>query len=159
MLRHRASELITDIHVSKRQIRLVRHISRPLSEVLKGLMPEERAFVESETVVYLRDCLDHNARVQDLSETLDGQINDVISLYLSTISHNSNEVMKVLTILAAIFIPMTFIAGIYGMNFDPDASPWNMPELDWYYGYPYAVGLMLVVAPILLLLFRKKKWI
>jgi len=83
----------------------------------------------------------------------------LVDLYLSSISNRMNEVMKVLTIIATIFIPLTFIAGIYGMNFDPQASPLNMPELEWYLGYPFALGLMAVIAVVLLLLFRRKGWL
>jgi len=70
-----------------------------------------------------------------------------------------NDVMKVLTVIATIFIPLTFIAGIYGMNFNTEVSPWNMPELSWYWGYPFALGLMVVVTGILVLFFKRKRWL
>jgi len=70
-----------------------------------------------------------------------------------------NEVMKVLTIIATIFIPLTFIAGIYGMNFNPETSPWNMPELNWYWGYPFSLGLMIVMVALLIVFFKRKKWL
>jgi magnesium transporter len=74
-------------------------------------------------------------------------------------SNRMNEIMKVLTITATIFIPLTFVAGIYGMNFDPSASPWNMPELRWRFGYPSALLVMAVMAGVMLLYFRRRKWL
>ena len=81
-----------------------------------------------------------------------------MEVYLTSISNRTNEIMKVLTIITAVFVPLTLIAGIYGMNFNPQASPWNMPELEWRWGYPFALGLMALVAAILLLYFLKKGW-
>ena len=82
-----------------------------------------------------------------------------MEVYLSSISNRTNEIMKVLTILTAVFVPLTLISGIYGMNFSPQASPYNMPELHWRWGYPFALGLMAVVATALLLYFRFKGWL
>ncbi len=79
--------------------------------------------------------------------------------YLSSVSNKMNEVMKVLTIIATIFIPLTFVAGIYGMNFNPEASPWNMPELNWDYGYFVSIGVMVIIALGMLVFFKRKKWL
>ncbi len=79
-------------------------------------------------------------------------------MYMSGLSNRMNEVMKVLTIIATIFIPLTFIAGIYGMNFNSEVSPWNMPELTWYYGYPASLAVMVVITIIMIYYFRKKGW-
>jgi magnesium transporter len=84
---------------------------------------------------------------------------NLFELYLSTLSNRMNEVMKVLTIIATIFIPLSFIASLYGMNFNPQASPWNMPELNWAFGYPFALGLMAAVAIGMLVMFWRRKWI
>ena len=84
---------------------------------------------------------------------------DLMNLYLSSISNRMNEVMKVLTLVATIFIPLTFIAGVYGMNFNPEKSPLNMPELGWYWGYPFALALMVGVAIVMLFTFRKVGWL
>jgi magnesium transporter len=81
-----------------------------------------------------------------------------MEVYLSSVNQRMNEVMKVLTIIATIFIPLTFIAGVYGMNFDPEASPWNMPELGWYWGYPAVMLVMLSIALGLLGFFRWRGW-
>jgi magnesium transporter len=83
----------------------------------------------------------------------------LIDLYLSSMSHRLNDVMKVLTIIATIFMPLGFIAGLYGMNFDPGRSPWNMPELGWYWGYPFALGLMASAGFSLVFYFRRKGWL
>jgi magnesium transporter len=80
-------------------------------------------------------------------------------VYLSSISNKMNEIMKVLTIISTIFIPLSFVAGVWGMNFNPASSPLNMPELNWFWGYPTALGLMAVIAGFLLVFFRRKRWI
>jgi magnesium transporter len=80
-------------------------------------------------------------------------------LYMSSMSNRMNEIMKVLTIIATIFIPLTFIAGVYGMNFDPEASPYNMPELGWYWGYPASIAIMVVLALIMMYYFKRKGWL
>jgi len=96
--------------------------------------------------------------VIDTLETYRDVITGVLDVYLSSISNKMNEVMKVLTIFAVIFIPLTFIAGIYGMNFNPEISPFNMPELNWYYGYPFIIGIMVALGVIMLLYFKRKRW-
>jgi magnesium transporter len=94
-----------------------------------------------------------------MTETYRELASSLLELYLSTVSNRMNEVMKVLTVLASIFIPLTFLAGIYGMNFDTEASPWNMPELDWYWGYPAFWVASAVLAGVLLVLFKRKDWL
>jgi magnesium transporter len=95
----------------------------------------------------------------DVVETLREMVSSLMDLYLSSISNRMNEIMKVLTIIATIFIPLSFVAGLYGMNFDPTVSPFNMPELGWYWGYPVALGVMALVAVGLLVFFRRRGWI
>jgi magnesium transporter len=95
----------------------------------------------------------------DIVETLREMVSSLMDLYLSSVSNRMNEIMKVLTIIATIFIPLSFIAGLYGMNFERAASPWNMPELGWYFGYPFALGVMALVAMGLLLFFRRRGWL
>lgn len=82
----------------------------------------------------------------------------LMDVYLSSVGNKMNEIMKILTIISTIFIPLTFIVGIYGMNFDPDTSPWNMPELEWYWGYPACWAVMLTVAGSLFFFFWRKGW-
>jgi magnesium transporter len=92
-------------------------------------------------------------------ETYKEMSSDLVNLYLSSVSNRMNEIMKVLTIIATIFIPLSFIAGVYGMNFDPERSPWNMPELKWRWGYPACLLLMALTAGVLILFFRRRGWL
>ena len=103
--------------------------------------------------MYLRDVYDHVVQVMDTVETYRDMLSGMLDLYLSSISNRMNEVMKVLTIIATIFIPLTFIAGIYGMNFD------YMPELHWRWGYPAVVLVMLATAAAMLRSFRRRGWL
>ena len=127
--------------------------------MISALQREESHLIHPETQVFLRDCYDHTIQVIDMIETYRDLAAGLLDVYLSSVSNRMNEIMKVLTIISTIFIPLTFIAGIYGMNFNPDASPWNMPELDWYWGYPFALSLMVRRwSPLLVVYFRKKGW-
>ena len=94
----------------------------------------------------------------DLIETYRDMVTGLLDIYLSSVSYRLNEIMRVLTIIATIFIPLTFIVGVYGMNFSNDASPWAMPELRWYYGYPLVWLLMIGILVGMLAYFRRKKW-
>jgi magnesium transporter len=95
----------------------------------------------------------------DMIETYRDLTASMMDVYLSSISNRMNEIMKVLTIIATIFIPLTFIVGVYGMNFNPESGPWNMPELNWYWGYPVVWLVMLVIALGLLYIFWKREWL
>jgi len=143
----------------KRDLREIRRVTGPHREVLGQLLHEELGFIRKETRVFLRDCADHAARVAEVVDASREHASDLMNAYLSMLGHRQNEVMKVLTIMAAIFIPLSFIAGIYGMNFDPDASTWNMPELGWAWGYPAILSLMGLVAAGLLLFFKRRGWL
>jgi len=112
----------------------------PLREAMNSLIRDASPLVTDETRLYLRDCYDHTVRVIDFIETYRELGSDLMDLYLSSISQRMTEVMKVLTIIATVFIPLTFISSIYGMNFQTERSPWNMPELTWYLGYPFALA-------------------
>jgi magnesium transporter len=119
----------------------------------------ESSLISETTGLYLRDVYDHTIQVIDTVESFRDMVSGMLDIYLSSISNKMNAVMKVLTIIATIFIPLTFIAGIYGMNFNPEKSPWNMPELNWYWGYPAVWLVMVVVMVIMLIYFKKKKWL
>lgn len=149
----------TRIHLLKRELLLLRRMLWPHLEALTQLSRSEDGFIGEKTRMFLRDCYDHVIHIIDLIETYRETMSSMQDLYLSTISNRMNEVMRVLTVIATIFIPLTFVVGIYGMNFDYEKSPWNMPELQWYYGYPAVMGLMCVLVVLLLLLFRRKGWI
>jgi magnesium transporter len=119
----------------------------------------QSALVTEQTRFFLRDCSDHVLQIMDMLENYREVALGLLETHLSLQSHQLNEVMKMLTIIATIFIPLTFVAGIYGMNFDPASSPWNMPELQWRWGYPASLGLMTVIAIGLLIFFRRKGWL
>jgi len=146
------------VHFLKREMAFLRRSTWPLREVITALKRQESPLIADATVIYLSDLYDHTIQVIDTVETLKDLVSVVLDIYLSSISNRMNEIMKVLTIFATIFIPLTFIAGLYGMNFNPTKSPYNMPELNWYYGYPFALGLMAAVLIIMLLYFKRKKW-
>ncbi len=152
-------DTLQKIHIMKREMILLRKSVWPLREVISTLQREETPLVRDSTIIYLRDLYDHTVQVIDTIETFRDIVSGMLDIYLSSVSNRMNEVMKILTIFAVIFIPLTFIAGIYGMNFNPERSPFNMPELNWYLGYPTALGLMAVIGIAMLLYFRKKRWL
>ncbi len=147
------------IYTMKREMILLRKSIWPLREVISGVQRSESSLISETTGLYLRDVYDHTIQVIDTVESFRDMVSGMLDIYLSSISNKMNAVMKVLTIIATIFIPLTFIAGIYGMNFNPEKSPWNMPELNWYWGYPAVCLVMAVVAVIMLIYFRRKKWL
>ena len=127
--------------------------------MLSSMTREDVDVVPEAVNLFLRDTYDHVVQLIDIVETYREVATGLIDLYLSSVSTKMNEVMKVLTIISTIFIPLGFLAGVWGMNFDPSASPWNMPELGFYYGYPAALAIMTVVVVALLVVFRRKKWL
>lgn len=149
---------VAEIYELKREFQVLRHGVWPLREALRDLSAE-MPFIRDETRLFLRDCHDHVIQIVDILETYRERAAGLTDLYMSSLSNKMNEVMMVLTIIATIFIPLSFVAGVYGMNFDPDVSPFNMPELRWYLGYPFALGIMVLVAAGLLYYFRRKGWI
>ena len=151
-------EILHEIHKLKRELIFVRRSVWPLREVISGLQRHETSMIRDETKLFLRDIYDHSIQVIDTMESYRDMVSGMIDIYLSSQGNKMNEVMKTLTIMASIFIPLTFIAGIYGMNFNPDVSPLNMPELNWFYGYPAALAVMGAVAGGLVLYFKRKKW-
>ncbi len=146
------------IHYIKRELILLRRAWWPQREVVNTLIRDGEELLSDTTRLYLRDCYDHTVRAIDFVETYREMASSLLDTYLSSVSQRMNDIMKVLTIIATIFMPLTFIVGIYGMNFDT-ASPWNLPELHWRYGYFYALGVMFVIATGMLIYFRRKRWI
>lgn len=137
----------------KRELMVVRRAIWPLRDVLAGLLRTESPLVSEDTRIFLRDVHDHAVRVVESVEGLRDVLGGMIELYLAQVSLRTNEVMKVLTMMASIFIPLTFIVGVYGMNFDA------MPELHWRFGYPFALGMMGVVSAALYGVFKGRRWI
>ncbi len=149
---------ISRIHAIKRSLVSMRRAIWPHREAINALSRDAGDFVSEETVVHLRDCYDHTVQIVELVEAYREAASDLMGTYLSAVSNRMNEVMKVLTIIATIFIPLSFIAGLYGMNFDREVSPWNMPELGWYFGYPFALGGMAAIGVGMVVYFWRRGW-
>ncbi len=148
-----SSETLQAIHSLKRKLILLRKSVWPLREAVSGLTRGDSKLIKDSTIVYLRDVYDHTIQVIDTIETLRDTVSGMLDTYLSSISNRMNEVMKVLTIIATIFIPLTFIAGIYGMNFE------YMPELEWPWGYFAVWGVMILVAITMCIYFKRRGWL
>ncbi len=145
-------EMISRIHNVKSKLLAMRRAVWPLRNALHVLVRDPIPLISDDTRVYLRDCADHTFQIIDLVETYRELTSNLLDLYHSSLANRTNEVMQMLTVIATIFIPLTFIVGVYGMNFD-------MPELKWRWGYPVVWGVMAVVAAGLLLFFRRKGWL
>lgn len=147
------------LHRLRRSVIVLKGTLFPLRDAVAGLIRAEAPFVRAETKVYLSDTLDHTISLIELVETQRDMLTGLIDLNLSLSQARTNDIISFLTIVSAIFIPLTFLVGVWGMNFDPHASPWNMPELESYYGYPVALGFMFVVALCLIVYFRWRRWL
>jgi magnesium transporter len=159
LLNQPSPEMLETIQRIKKDLLWVRRAAWPHREVISGLERSESELIDERTKPFLRDSYEHAVQIMDVVETFRDLAGSLMDLYLSTMSNRMNEVMKVLTIMASIFIPLTFIAGIYGMNFDSGSSPWNMPELHWAWGYPVALGVMLLIGLGMTLFFKRKGWL
>jgi len=146
-------ETVQTIHHLKREMIFLRKSVWPLREVINGLERGESSLIQESTRIYLRDVYDHTIQVIDAVETFRDMLSGMLDIYLSSISNRMNEIMKVLTIIATIFIPLTFIAGVYGMNFR------YMPELERPWAYPLVLFFMLAVGLLMVFYFRKKRWL
>jgi magnesium transporter len=146
-------ETMKQLHHMKREMIFVRKAVWPMREMINNLERSETELILDSTDVYLRDVHDHTIRVIDTVETYRDLLSGMMDIYLSSVSNRMNEVMKVLTIITTIFVPVTFIAGVYGMNFD------YMPELHSKWGYPVTWAVMLTIMISLVIYFRKKKWL
>ena len=146
-------ETVRRIHRLKREMIVLRKAVWPLREVLAALERRESPLISEPVVIYLRDVYDHTIQVIDTIEASRDMLSGMLDIYLSSISNRMNEVMKFLTVVGTIFIPLTFIIGLYGMNFQ------NMPELRWPWGYPAVLLLMAIIALVMLSFFRRKRWL
>ncbi|MDZ4859610.1 MAG: magnesium/cobalt transporter CorA [Candidatus Hydrogenedentes bacterium] len=144
---------VTKIHKARRDLLLLRRAIWPLREAINSILRDQCAIFTADTRVYFRDCYDHTIQILDLVEAYRELVSDLMDVYLSSISTKLNEVMRVLTVVSTIFMPMTFVASIYGMNFT------YMPELGWYGGYPLALGVMAAIFIGQLVYFWKKGWL
>jgi len=144
---------LRQIHLLKRELISLRKSTWPLRELINTMQRSESALITESTGIYLRDVYDHTIQIIDTVESYRDIVASMLDLYLSSLSNRMNAVMKVLTIIATIFIPLTFVAGIYGMNFK------YMPELEWRWGYPAVLLIMIAIAAAMILYFKKKKWL
>ena len=149
---------VSHVYAIKRRLLDLRRRITPHREALNSLIRDPGDKIGDETALYFRDTYDHTMRIAEMVDSQRDLCSDLMATYLSVASNRMNEVMKVLSIIGTIFIPLGFIAGVYGMNFDPEASAFNMPELGWYLGYPFALILMGTTALGLLIYFWKKGW-
>ena len=152
--------LIGRIHETKHDLLVLRRAIWPLREAVHALYREPLAFVAEETRLHLRDTYDHTIQIIDLLETYRETASSLLDIYLSSLSNRMNEIMKVLTIIATVFIPLSWVAGVWGMNFQggPEA-PLNMPELHWALGYPMALAIMLLIVLAEVYFFWRKGWL
>jgi magnesium transporter len=153
LVAHPTPDTLQALHDLRRQMIFMRKAVWPLREVVGGLERGGSRLIRDSTHVYLRDVYDHTVQVMDAVETLRDMLSGMLDIYLSSISNRMNEVMKVLTVFASVFIPLTFIAGVYGMNFT------YMPELAWRWAYPSLWLVMAAVAVTMLVYFRRKRWL
>lgn len=149
--------LIDRIHETRRELVFLRRALWPQREVAAALLREEHGLIGKGTRLYLRDCADHAAQALDLADSYRDMSAAVLELLLATLNTQMNDVMRVLTMIATIFIPLSFVTGIYGMNFDT-ASPFNMPELGWAFGYPLVLAVIVAVAAGMVVYFKRKGW-
>jgi magnesium transporter len=153
LVSHPTPQTLQALHQLKREMIFLRRSVWPLREVISALERGESALIRDTTRTYIRDVYDHTIQVIDAIETYRDILSGMLDIYLSSISNRINEVMKILTIIATIFMPLTFLAGVYGMNFK------YMPELEWHWGYPLVLLFMLMIGIIMMVFFRKKRWI
>lgn len=164
LLEKPSREMVVSLHEYKRSLTLMRRHVWPLREVVNGLYHDSSGFIAQPTKVFLRDCYDHTVQLMDHVDSYKEITTGLMELYHSSVGLRTNEVMRVLTVITSIFIPLTFIVGIYGMNFAPESAkgeklPLNMPELYQPHGYVVVMGVMLLIAVVQLVLFRKMKWL
>ena len=148
-----STQILQSIQNLKREMIFLRKTVWPLREAISSLERTGCQLVQESTDIYLKDIYDHTIQVIDTIETFRDMLSGILDIYLSSISNRMNEIMKVLTVIATIFMPLTFLAGVYGMNFK------YMPELEWHWGYFSIWGIMLAIAISMLIYFRRKKWL
>ena len=151
-------QTLEKIHIVKRELLGLRRAIWPQRDAINALIRDGSDLISPDVHIYLRDCYDHAIQVLDMVETYRELAASLMDVYLSSVSNKMNEIMKLLTVISSIFIPLTFIAGIYGMNFNTEKSPFNMPELNWYWGYPLVMVLMVAISLGMVFLFWQRGW-
>jgi magnesium transporter len=157
--RRPAPNTLAAIQSLRRETLVLRRTIWPLREVLSSLMRDDSSLISERTRLYLRDVYDHLIQAVDTVEVIRDVLEGLVDHYMTALSYRTNEVMRVLTVVGTVFLPLTFITSVYGMNFDPHVSDWNMPELLHPYGYPILMGFLLVVAVGILAVFRRRGYI
>ncbi len=152
-------QTLQNIYQIRRELLQLRRAIWPQRDAINSLIRDGSDLISEEVGIYLRDCYDHAVQVMDMVETYRELASGLMDVYLSAVSNKMNEIMKVLTVVSSIFIPLTFVAGIYGMNFNTEKSPYNMPELNWYWGYPACLAVMLAISVCLLWFFWQRGWL
>jgi magnesium transporter len=146
------------LYQQKRVLLQLRRNAWPQREIFNTVIRDDSGLIEKETQVFLRDCYDHISHVIDIVESFRDLSTGLMDLYLSSLGFRTNEVVRVLTVISSIFIPLTFLAGVYGMNFNTEYR-WNMPELNWPFGYSLCLGAMASIAIGMVIFFKRKKWL
>ncbi|HEY9783458.1 MAG TPA: magnesium/cobalt transporter CorA [Leptolyngbyaceae cyanobacterium] len=151
-------QTLQKIYRVRRELLTLRRAIWPQRDAINSLIRDGNELITDHVHIYLRDCYDHAVQVLDMVETYRELTSGLMDVYLSAVSNRMNEIMKLLTVISSIFIPLTFIAGVYGMNFNTEKSPWNMPELNWYWGYPLCLAAMAAIAFGLIYFFWRRGW-
>jgi magnesium transporter len=154
-----SQQTLQKIYQIRRELLQLRRAIWPQRDAINSLIRDGSELISDDVRIYLRDCYDHAVQVMDIVETYRELVAGLMDVYLSAISNKMNEIMKLLTVVSSIFIPLTFIAGVYGMNFNTEKSPHNMPELNWYWGYPLCLGAMALIATSLIYFFWRRGWL
>ncbi|MTJ51085.1 magnesium/cobalt transporter CorA [Dolichospermum sp. UHCC 0259] len=154
-----SQKTLQKIYQIRRELLQLRRAIWPQRDAINSLIRDGSELISDDVRIYLRDCYDHAVQVMDIVETYRELVAGLMDVYLSAISNKMNEIMKMLTVVSSIFIPLTFIAGVYGMNFNTEKSPHNMPELNWYWGYPLCLGVMALIAISLIYFFWRRGWL
>jgi magnesium transporter len=152
LIEHSNQEMLATIHDIRKQLLILRRSIWPLRDAVSALQHDTSSLIAPETTVYMRDVYDHTIRLIDALETYRDTVASVYDLYMMSVSNRMNSVMKVLTVISTIFMPLSFVTGIFGMNFR------HMPELEQVWGYPAALALMLVIAVLMYFFFKRKAW-
>lgn len=153
LIRQTTPAKLQSIHSLKRELIFLRKSLWPLRETISSLQRSDSPLIDEPNAIYFKDIFDHIIAIIDTVDTFRDMLSGMLDIYLSSASMKLNEVMKVLTIIATIFMPLTFLAGVYGMNFK------HMPELEWYWGYFAVLAVMLMIVVFMLNFFRRKKWL
>ncbi len=159
VIRRPTNENLVSIYEFRRNLMRLRHDIWPQRDAMNSLFHQSGDLLTDEARMYLRDCYDHAVQIYDLLEHYRELASGLIDIHLSSLNNRMNEIMRVLTVISTLFIPLSFITGLYGMNFNTDRSPLNMPELNWYWGYPFALGMISFTAFMIIWFFQRKGWL